>query len=148
MGGAGGVGRGSGGKPLNGERDDLHRFTVRVAPGRLGNLSNLVSRRAIGLLFHPAHQFGLGVLGGHAGELLEPASLLAIELLELFFAVAQRFLAAAEITRPLADFLVALLEEIDLPIENRFLLDNAALLALDLLTPATNVQLSGLAKPH
>ena len=132
--------------PLNGERDDLLRLALGVPSGGLADLADLVGGLGVRLFFHPAHQLGLGVLGRHAGELLEPATFFAVQLLELFFAIGQRLLTAAEVAGALADFLVALLEQLDLPIEDRLLLDDPALLALDFLAAAADVQLGGLAK--
>jgi hypothetical protein len=52
----------------------------------------------------------------------------------------------SELTRPLSHFLVALLEQVELPVEHDFALLDPLFLALDLLAPAPRLDLPGLAQ--
>ena len=108
-----------GGDALDGERDDLLRLALGVALRRLANLANAVRGVGLRLLLHPAHQLGLRVLGGHAGQLLEAAALARpTSALELLLAVGDRLLAAADSLARRAELAVALVEELELAVED------------------------------
>ncbi len=120
------------------------RSAFRLA--RFADLANPVGRVGLGLLFHPPHQLVLRVLGRHAGHLLEPAALVADELLQLLLAFGDRLFAASELARALAELFVALVEHLELPVEHGVALGDATLLALDFLAPAANLLLEVLAQ--
>ncbi len=124
-----------GGDPLHGEGDDLLRLALGGAAGGLADLAQPVRRLGLRLLLEPVDQLGLRLGGGHPGELLEPASLLAEHALELERALVHRLFLAAELAPATADLLVALLQDVELAVEVALPLLHAPLGALELLAP-------------
>ena len=104
-------------------RSALRRALSRISRRRLAGVG-------LRLLLQSADQLGLGLLGGHAGHLLEPAALLGDELLELLLPRLDELLAAAEVAGAPADLAVALLDRLDLPLEGALALVDPPLLLL------------------
>ena len=74
---------------LDSQRDDFLRFTLGVALGRLTDLTDPVGSVGLRFLLHPVHELGFGVIRRDAGQLLEPPSFFAEQLLELLLALAE-----------------------------------------------------------
>src|SRR5688572_13983097 len=129
------------GDALDGESDDALGFAVGVFPGGLANLADSVGRVGVRLFLEPLDQFVLGVLGGHPGQLLQLSPLIADELLELLLAGHHDLFLPSELAGALADFLVALLEHVELAIEHAVALLDPFLLALDLFPAAARFHL-------
>ena len=115
---------------------------------RLANLAQHVGGVGVRLLFQAADQLVLRVLRRHAGHLLQPAALVRDQLVELLLARLHQLFAAPEVAGALADLAVALLDELELPVEHALALGHAALLQLDRRPPRTKVLLRGLAQLH
>ena len=142
----GGLGGVIGGDALDRQRDDLLRLALGVPFGGFPDLANPVGRVGLGFFFHPANQLVLRVLGGHAGHLLEPAALVADELLELLLALGDRLFAATEVAGAPAELFVALLEHLELAVEHGFPLGDAPLFPFDFLAPTADLLLEVLAQ--
>ena len=135
-----------GGDSLDRQGDDLLRLALGVPLRRLADFANPVGCVGLGLLFHPPNKLVLRVLGRHPGHLLEPAALVADELLQLLLAFGDRLFPASKLARALAELFVALVEHLELPVEHGVALGDAALFALDFLAPAANLLLEVLAQ--
>ena len=81
-----------------------------------------VGRVELGFVLDPADQLLLGLLGGEAGDLLEPVALLVDETLQLVLAIFELFLAVAEATVALLDLVGSGLDLLGLLVEVLFLL--------------------------
>jgi hypothetical protein len=97
------------------------------------------------LLLHPVDQLVLGVLHAHAGHLLQPATLLTDELVQLLLTLGDGLLAPPHLARAAANVLVARLQRVRATLQRALALGDAALLDGELLAPAPRLDLPRLA---
>jgi hypothetical protein len=131
---------------LDGEGDDLLGLALRVPTGALADLAQLVGGVRMRLLLEPANELRLRVLCGHSRELFEALPLLGDELLQLRLAIGDDLFFSAELARATAEFLVTLLQHVELSVERRLTLPDALFLLLDFGPAPPNFALERLAK--
>ena len=134
--------------PLHSERHDLLCLTFGGPARGVANLPDPVGRIGLRGLFHPMNELGLGILGRHPGQLLDPALGLGGQSVEVLVALGLPSLAVVYIGGPGVDVLLALIEDLKLSIEDGLPLLEPLLLALDLRAPIPDLALPGLTDLH
>src|SRR6202011_6035226 len=124
------------------------RLSLGVLFGGLANASNLVCRVGVRLLLHSMYELRLRFGGGESSELHQPSPLIAEQLVELLLAVPHGFFAVGERLNAFRRLAFALLQQVVLAIELALVVVDPALLALDLLAAAADLDFPFLAEPH
>jgi hypothetical protein len=102
---------------LHGQCDDLLGLAFGVSARALPDLAQAVGGVGARLLLHPSDELGLGLLRGHSREGLQSPALLGQHAVELGVPFQDCLFLSAELAGAPAYFLVALLQDVEFPVE-------------------------------
>ena len=133
---------------LDGERNDLLGFALRIAARTFADLAQHVCGIGVRFFLQPPDQLVLGVLRRHARHLLEPSPLIGHHLVQLVLPHLEQLFAATEIAGALADIAIALLHQFQLPVQRPLPVADASLLLLHERATRPQLLLGHLAQLH